>query len=124
MDLLIHQQSEVVFVRDTHKGRYTSPYSLDGRIPLREAIPLGLQHVLALFVGNLSPLLVIMATCGITDGGGFSALHIALLQNAMLIAGLITFIQLYPSGRSEAGCPSSWARPPALSGSTTRLRPA
>jgi xanthine/uracil permease len=35
--------------------KYTSPYDLDGRIPLRQAIPLGLQHVLAMFVGNLSP---------------------------------------------------------------------
>lgn len=77
---------------------YTSPYSLEGRIPLRQAIPLDLQHVLAMFVGNLSPLLVILATCGITDGEGFGTLRIALLQNAMLIAGLITFIQLYPIG--------------------------
>jgi len=57
-----------------------------------------LQHVLAMFVGNLSPLPVILATCGITDGEGFGALRIALLQNAMIIAGLITFIQLYPIG--------------------------
>ena len=77
---------------------YTSPYTLEGRIPLSQAIPLGLQHVLAMFVGNLSPLLVILATCGITDGEGFGALRIALLQNAMIIAGLITFIQLYPIG--------------------------
>lgn len=77
---------------------YTSPYSLEGRIPLSQAIPLGLQHVLAMFVGNLSPLLVILATCGITDGEGFGTLRIALLQNAMIIAGLITFIQLYPIG--------------------------
>lgn len=36
---------------------YTSPYELNGRIPLAQAVPLGLQHVLAMFVGNLSPLL-------------------------------------------------------------------
>ncbi len=81
-----------------NEAPYTSPYSLDGRIPLKQAIPLGLQHVLAMFVGNLSPLLIIMATCGITDGNGFGDLRIALLQNAMLIAGLVTFIQLYPLG--------------------------
>ena len=33
-----------------------SPYELDGRPPLKVAIPLGLQHVLAMFVGNLTPL--------------------------------------------------------------------
>ena len=31
------------------------PYDLDGRPPLKLAIPLGLQHVLAMFVGNLTP---------------------------------------------------------------------
>ena len=82
----------------TAKPKYTSPYDLDGRIPLRQAVPLGLQHVLAMFVGNLSPLLIIMGACGITDGNGFGALRVSLLQNAMLIAGLITFLQLYPIG--------------------------
>ncbi|MCR5291137.1 MAG: purine permease [Treponema sp.] len=77
---------------------FTSPYSLDGRIPLCQAVPLGLQHVLAMFVGNLSPLLIILATCGLTDGAGFGALRVSLLQNAMLVAGVVTFIQLYPIG--------------------------
>ena len=36
-----------------------TPYDLDGRPPLKLAIPLGLQHVLAMFVGNLTPLLII-----------------------------------------------------------------
>ena len=70
------------------KPIYTSPYELDGRIPLRQAIPLGLQHVLAMFVGNLSPLLIILGTCGLTVDAGFSALRVTLLQNAMVIAGL------------------------------------
>ena len=77
---------------------YTSPYELDGRIPLRQAVPLGLQHVLAMFVGNLSPLLIILGTCGLTVDAGFGDLRVSLLQNAMLIAGLITFVQLYPIG--------------------------
>ena len=80
------------------KPVYTSPYELDGRIPLGQAIPLGLQHVLAMFVGNLSPLLIILGTCGLTVDAGFSALRVTLLQNAMVIAGLVTFIQLYPIG--------------------------
>ena len=33
-------------------------FQLDGRMPLSQAIPLGLQHVLAMFVGNLTPLLI------------------------------------------------------------------
>ena len=57
-----------------------------------------MQHVLAMFVGNLSPLLVLMAVCGITTDAGFGALRVSLLQNAMLVAGIVTFIQLYPIG--------------------------
>ena len=38
---------------------YTSPYEMDGRIPWPKAIVYGLQHVLAMFVGNLTPLIVI-----------------------------------------------------------------
>ena len=30
------------------------------KMPLARAIPLGLQHVFAMFVGNLTPLLIIM----------------------------------------------------------------
>lgn len=74
---------------------YSSPYEFEGRIPLKQAIPLGLQHVLAMFVGNLTPILIISSACGITSG---SALQIALLQNAMWIAGIITLIQLFAIG--------------------------
>lgn len=30
-------------------------FQMDGKMPLSQAIPLGLQHVLAMFVGNLTP---------------------------------------------------------------------
>ena len=74
---------------------YSSPYEFEGRIPLKQAVPLGLQHVLAMFVGNLTPVLIISGACGIAAG---SELQIALLQNAMLIAGIVTLIQLYAVG--------------------------
>ena len=79
-------------------SKFTSPYDLNGRIPLRQAIPLGLQHVLAMFVGNLSPLLIIMGVCSITVGEGLGDLRVSLLQNAMFIAGVVTLLQLYPIG--------------------------
>lgn len=75
---------------------YTSPYEFHGRIPLSQAIPLGLQHVLAMFVGNLTPLMIICGICGITTDE--PALYVTLLQNAMLVAGLITLIQLWSIG--------------------------
>lgn len=72
-------------------------FKLDGKMPLSQAIPLGLQHVLAMFVGNLTPLLIITGACGIA-GGEFADLQLSLLQNAMLIAGIVTLIQLYSIG--------------------------
>lgn len=82
----------------SRKSSYTSPYDFYGRIPLKDAIPLGLQHVLAMFVGNLTPLLIITGACGITGGSDLAELQVALLQNAMLVAGIVTLIQLYAIG--------------------------
>lgn len=75
-----------------------TPYEFYGRIPLKQAIPLGLQHVLAMFVGNLTPLLIITGACGITGSNELAELQVSLLQNAMLIAGIVTLIQLYAIG--------------------------
>ena len=73
-------------------------YSFEGKMPLGQAIPLGLQHVLAMFVGNLTPLLIIGGACGIMGGTEFVNLQISLLQNAMIIAGIVTLVQLYAIG--------------------------
>lgn len=48
-----------------------------------------------MFVGNLTPLLIITAACGIEAGG---ELQVALLQNAMLIAGIVTLVQVFTIG--------------------------
>ena len=72
-------------------------FQLNGKMPLSKAIPLGLQHVLAMSVGNLTPLLIITGACGIA-GGEFAELQLSLLQNAMLIAGIVTLVQLYSIG--------------------------
>ena len=88
-----------------------TPYDLDGRPPLKLAIPLGLQHVLAMFVGNLTPLLIITAACGIEAGG---ELQVALLQNAMLIAGIVTLVQVFTIGPVGGKPPSLWEPVPVL----------
>ena len=72
-------------------------FKLDGKMPLSQAIPLGLQHVMAMFVGNLTPILVITGACGIA-GGEFADLQVSLIQNAMLVAGLVTLVQLFSIG--------------------------
>ncbi len=77
---------------------YTSPYQFEGRIPLKQAIPMGLQHVMAMFVGNLTPILIITGACGISAGSEFADIQVALLQNAMLVAGIVTLVQLFAIG--------------------------
>ncbi len=66
----------------------TSEYELEGRIPTGKAIILGMQHVLAMFVGNLTPILVIGGACSLGDSG----LMVPVIQNAMLVAGLVTLV--------------------------------
>ncbi len=79
--------------------KYSTPYDFEGKLPLRVAIPLGLQHVLAMFVGNLTPILIITGTCAsLGDSEAFLAIQVSLLQNAMLIAGIVTLIQLFSIG--------------------------
>lgn len=73
-------------------------YELNGKVPLSQAIPLGLQHVLAMFVGNLTPLLIITGACGLGSGSEFASVQLSILQNAMLIAGIVTLIQLFSIG--------------------------
>ena len=75
-------------------------FQLEGRVPLAKAIPFGLQHILAMFVANLSPITIIAAASGL-DGATLAIL----LQNAMIAAGLATFIQLYPIWKIGAKLP-------------------
>ena len=75
-------------------------YRLDGRVPIAKAIPFGLQHILAMFVANLSPITLIAAAAGLPQN------EIAiLLQNAMFVAGIATLIQLYPVWRIGSRLP-------------------
>lgn len=73
-------------------------YDFNGKLSLKQAIPLGLQHVMAMFVGNLTPLLIITGACGIGAGSEYASIQVALLQNAMIIAGIVTLIQLFSIG--------------------------
>ena len=39
-------------------------YTLDGKVPLLKSIPFGLQHVLAMFVANIAPIMIVTGACG------------------------------------------------------------
>lgn len=78
-------------MRNSDNVSMSNIYRLDGRVPIGRAVPFGLQHVLAMFVANLTPITIIGAAAGLESG------QIAvLLQNAMFVAGIATLIQLYP----------------------------
>jgi xanthine/uracil permease len=79
----------------------TSEYEMEGRIPTGKAIILGMQHVLAMFVGNLTPILVIGGACSLGDAG----MMVPVIQNAMLVAGLVTLVQLWTIGPIGARLP-------------------
>ena len=67
---------------------------------LKKALPLGIQHILAMFLGNISPLLII---CGMLDMA--TGLKTNLIQNAMFVAAVVTLVQLYPVWKVGAKLP-------------------
>ena len=77
-----------------------SIYELDGVVPLKKALPLGIQHILAMFLGNISPLLIVCGMLAMDNG-----LKTILIQNAMFVAGVATLIQLYPFWKIGSGLP-------------------
>lgn len=75
-------------------------YQLEGRVPVSRAMPFGLQHILAMFVANISPIIIVAGASGV------SGKQLAMLiQSAMLIAGIGTLIQLFPLWRIGSGLP-------------------
>ncbi|MGY1762099.1 uracil-xanthine permease family protein [Geodermatophilus sp. SYSU D00779] len=60
----------------------------NARPPWNEAVPLGLQHVLAMFTSNLTPAILLAGVIGATTGEA-----VLLVQAALLCAGLATLLQ-------------------------------
>ena len=82
------------------KASIENLYQLDGRVPLGKALPFGLQHVLAMFVSNITPIMILAAAVGLD-----SAMSAALIQNCMVIAGIGTLVQLFPIWRVGSRLP-------------------
>ncbi|WP_442911446.1 uracil-xanthine permease family protein [Lachnotalea sp. AF33-28] len=82
-----------------------SVFELDGIPSFRQALPLALQHVVAMIVGCVTPA-IIVAGVAIDKGSITAADEVILVQSALLIAGIATLIQLFPIGRRiGAGLP-------------------
>ena len=75
-------------------------YKLNGKVPVAKAIPFGLQHILAMFVANIAPILIVAGVCNNSEQE-----KATLIQCAMLIAGIGTLIQLFPVWRIGSGLP-------------------
>lgn len=75
-------------------------YSLDGRIPVLKALPFGLQHILAMFVANITPIIILANVAGLPR-----EISSAMVQNCMIIAGIGTLVQLYPVWRIGSRLP-------------------
>ncbi|MFL2794113.1 MAG: uracil-xanthine permease family protein [Paracoccaceae bacterium] len=58
--------------------------------PLAQAVPLGLQHVLAMFASNVTPSIIVAGAAGLAFGG---AEQVYMIQMAMLFAGIATLFQ-------------------------------
>lgn len=88
----------------SEKKRVVDPiYELDGKISVGKAIPFGLQHILAMFVANIAPILIVTGVIKMP-----LEQSAALVQSAMIVAGIGTLIQLYPFGVLVVVCQLSW----------------
>ena len=75
-------------------------YQLKGEISVRKAVPFGLQHVLAMFVANIAPILIVAGAVKMSpEESG------ALVQSAMIVAGLGSLLQMFPLWRLGSGLP-------------------
>ncbi len=82
------------------KADINNLYQLDGKVPVGKALPFGLQHVLAMFVANITPIMILANVVGLDSNT--SAM---LIQNCMVIAGIGTLIQLFPIWKIGARLP-------------------
>lgn len=75
--------------------------------PIVKAVPLGIQHVLAMFVSNVTPAIIVAGAAGFGFGSNspdFPAL-IYMIQMSMLFAGVATLIQTIGIGPVGAKLP-------------------
>lgn len=82
------------------KASIENAFRLDGAVPLSKAIPFGIQHVLSMFVSNVTPILLCMAVLNSDPDVTTNA-----IQAAILMAAVGTTIQLFPIWRIGARLP-------------------
>ena len=72
-----------------------SIFETDGIPRMSEALPLAMQHVVAMIVGCVTPAIIVS---GAVPGGLYREDQVILIQSALVIAALSTLLQLFPIG--------------------------
>jgi len=90
-----------------HVGLMTSEQARDPNYfpGLAVALPLGIQHVLAMFVSNLAPAIIVAGAAGFGFGSKDTGELIYLIQMSMLFAGIATLLQAIGLGPIGARLP-------------------
>lgn len=73
--------------------------------PLPTAVALGVQHVLAMFVSNITPPIIVAGAAGFGFGSADPSALIYMIQAAMLFAGVATLLQTIGLGPIGARLP-------------------
>ena len=71
-----------------------SLFEMDGIPELSQALPLALQHVVAMIVGCVTPAIIISGAAGLD-----TADRVILIQVSLVISALSTLLQLFPIGK-------------------------
>ena len=75
--------------------------------PMVHAIPLGLQHIMAMFISNVTPAIIIAGAAGFGFGSNSPdfPMMIYMIQMSMIFAGVATLIQTIGIGPAGARLP-------------------
>ena len=75
---------------------YDSIFQLDGIPKFSQALPLALQHVVAMIVGCVTPAIIVSNVANLS-----TADRVILIQAALVVSALSTLLQLFPIGKKN-----------------------
>lgn len=74
--------------------KYASIFELDGIPKFSQALPLALQHVVAMIVGCVTPAIIVANVANLSEAD-----RVILIQAALVVSALSTLLQLFPIGK-------------------------
>lgn len=86
-------------------GGSKSLFEIEGNPPIRKVLPIAIQHLLAMIVGNTLPAIVLTGQLANTPYALSQTDAIYLIQAGMFVAAIATFLQLYPLFKVGAKLP-------------------